>query len=74
MEKIILQTAGTMEWKTIGIFDNIESVNEWIKDNWNITFEEFKNEVLTEEGYEPTFEEWLDENELNIIYTNQLGL
>jgi hypothetical protein len=73
MEKIILQTAGTMEWETVGVFDDIQGLHEWIKENYDITFDEYKNGVMEEEGYEPSLDEWYDANEIKVIYTKQLG-
>lgn len=70
-EKIILQSKGAMELRTIGTFENIENIHEWLKDNWNITFEEFKEEVMNEEGYEPTLEQWFEVNDIQLIYTKQ---
>jgi hypothetical protein len=71
MEKIILQSAGAFEWRTEGVFDNIEQVIKWIEENYDISFEDFKKEVLEEEGYEPTYKQWFDELELQVIHTEE---
>ena len=64
--KLLLESAGTMEWEIIDLFTSYEDIDKWIEENWNITFDEFKTEVENEGGYTPTKEEWYSENELRI--------
>ena len=40
--KLLLETAGTMDWKIIGVFDSIEEIDNWIEEKWETTYENFK--------------------------------
>ena len=73
MKKIIFQVAGTMDYTTVGIFDDFNAVLKYILENYGISFEDYKNEIMNEEGYEPTIDEWFVENEFNIIYTTEIN-
>lgn len=64
--KLLLETAGTMEWEIVDIFNSYEEIDEWIKENYGTTFDEFKKELEDEEGYTPTKEQWYIENEIRI--------
>jgi len=64
--KLLLESAGTMEWEIIDLFNNYEEIDNWIEENYNITFEEFKKEIEEDLDYTPTKEEWYSENELRI--------
>ena len=64
--KLLLESAGTMEWDIIGVFDSIDEIDEWIKKEWGITFEEFKTNMENEENWSPTREEWYDINEIRV--------
>lgn len=64
--KLLLETAGTMEWEIIGIFDSHDKIDEWVKERWNLTYQDFKKEMEDEEDWSPTREEWYDENELRV--------
>ncbi len=71
MEKIILQKAATMVWETVGIFDNIESVLTCLEDDYGIIFEDYRQEILDEEGYEPTIDDCLNVYEFQLIYIKE---
>lgn len=64
--KLLLESAGTMEWEIIGVFNSQDEIDEWIKKQWDISFEEFKKEMEDEENWSPTREDWYDENELRV--------
>jgi len=59
-EKFVFQTAGAFAWETKGIFDSVEKIHEWIKENWEVEFNENEYESL---------DEWYSEMEINIIKT-----
>ena len=67
--KLLLETAGTMDWKIIGIFDSIEEIDNWIEENWESTYENFKKymeEEMEDEEYIPSREDWYDELEIRV--------
>ncbi len=64
--KLLLETAGTMEWDIVGIFESEEEIDQWIKENWNVTYEDFKKEMEETEDWSPSREEWYDENEIRV--------
>jgi len=64
--KLLLESAGTMEWEIIGVFNSQDEIDEWIKKQWDISFEEFKKEMEDEENWSPTREDWYYENELRV--------
>lgn len=66
MTKLLLEKAGTMTWEIVGLFNNYDEIDEWVKNTYEVTFDEYKINVEEEEGYIPTKEEWYNELELNI--------
>jgi hypothetical protein len=64
MKKLLLERAATMTWEIVDLFNNYDEIDEWIKENYGVTFDEFKTEI--EDDYTPTKEEWYDELELKI--------
>lgn len=64
--KLILETAGTMEWEIIDVFNSYEEIDEWIEKKYEVTFDDFKKEVENQEGYTPTKEDWYEEMEIRI--------
>ena len=72
--KLLLETAGTMEWEIIALFDSYEEIDECIKEKYGISFDEYKIELEEEEYYYThSKEEWYIENGLRIreIPTNK---
>jgi hypothetical protein len=66
MKKLLLERAATMTWEIVDLFNNYDEIDEWIKENYGVTFDDFKTEIEEEEGYTPTKQDWYDEHELNI--------
>jgi hypothetical protein len=66
MTKLLLERAATMTWEIVDLFNNYDEIDEWIKENYGVTFDEFKTEIEEEEDYTPTKQDWYDELELNI--------
>jgi hypothetical protein len=65
--KLLLETAGTMEWEIVDVFNSYEEIDEWIAENYGVTFDEFKKEVEEEDdSYTPTREEWYEEMEIRV--------
>jgi hypothetical protein len=62
----LLETAGTMEWEIIGIFESEQEIDQWVKENWNLTYEDFKKEMEETEDWSPSREEWYEENEIRV--------
>lgn len=58
--KLLLETAGTMEWEVVGIFDSYDEVNQWIEEEYGISYSEWQEE------YNLGMEDWYDENELRV--------
>ena len=77
MDKIILQSARTFTWKTEGVFNSIKDIIEYIEEEYEISFEEYKEsfsteeEIINENENDEIFYSWLNENELQIIFTKQ---
>lgn len=65
MTKLLLERAATMNWEIVDLFNNYDEIDEWIKESYGVTFDEFKKD-LEHEGYTPTKEDWYDELELKI--------
>lgn len=67
--KLLLETAGTMDWKIIGVFDSVEEIDNWIEEKWETTYEKFKKymeEEMEDEEYTPSREDWYDELEIRV--------
>ena len=64
--KLLLESAGTMEWDIIGVFNSHDEIDVWVKKQWGVSFEDFKKEMEDEEDWSPTREDWYDENELRV--------
>lgn len=67
MKKIILQKAATLVWETLGIFNDRTEIVQYLADNHHLKFTDYQQEIFITEGYETTLEEWLEENEFQII-------
>lgn len=61
MEVIIFEVASTMKYEIKGVFDTIDELDVFIKENYGITFLEFQ-----EECPECTREDWYEENEWQV--------
>ena len=64
--KLLLETAGTMEWEIVGVFNSEEEIDVWLKENQGISYEEFKKEYEEDEDWSPTRDEWYDEMEIRV--------
>ena len=47
MNKIVLQEPGTMDYRTLGVFDSLEDIREFIEDEYCEKYEDFKNDVFS---------------------------
>ena len=63
--KLLLERAGTMEWEIIGLFDSYDDINQWMEDQWDISYEQWVEEAK-ENDWDATREDWYDENEVRI--------
>ncbi len=66
--KLLLETAGTMEWEIVGVFNSEEEIDVWLKENQGISYEEFKKEYEEDEDedWSPTRDEWYNEMEIRV--------
>ena len=39
--KLLLEIAGTMEWKIVGLFDSYDEINQWIEEEYDISYEQW---------------------------------
>lgn len=70
--KLLLERAGTMEWEIIGLFDSYDDINQWMEDQWDISYEQWVEEAkenifaLGNSDWDATREDWYDENEVRV--------
>ena len=70
--KLLLERAGTIEWEIIGLFDSYDDINQWMEDQWDISYEQWVEEAkenifeLGNSDWDATREDWYDENEVRV--------
>jgi hypothetical protein len=66
MEKVLLVDTSDTDWETIGVFDDLDDVKRYIKEEYEMSFDEDIDEF-------DNFEHWLEEVlEIQIIYKRML--
>jgi len=66
MKKLLLEIAGTMEWEIVGLFDSYDDINQWMENQWDISYEQWLQEAKDDGWEDANREDWYDENEVRI--------
>jgi hypothetical protein len=64
--KLLLEIAGTMEWKIVGLFDSYDEINQWIEEEYDISYEQWLQKCNEDGWDDANREDWYDENEVRI--------
>ena len=64
--KLLLEREGTMEWEIIGLFNSYDEINQWIEEEYDISYDEWIEETINDDWKDATREDWYNENGLRV--------
>ena len=66
MGKFLLEVAGTMEWEIVGVFNTYDEINQWIEDQYCISYDEWLQECNEDGCGDANREDWYEVNEIRV--------
>ena len=66
MGKFLLEVAGTMEWEIVGVFNTYDEINQWIEDQYCISYDEWLQECNEDGWGDANREDWYEVNEIRV--------